>query len=476
MNELKLPELGENIDTAEISAVLVAVGDLIREDQPVIEVETEKASLEVPAPFAGRVKELRVKAGDTIKVGQVILVAETVPGEGATASNRDDARPRAVAMPKEVKQVTDETGTAQAVSKKGAGEAPELRRRPEIRDEPPDASDEPAESGGDGSEGSSVVAFPARGTGAKPEIGASVPAAPSVRALARELGVDVNEVPGSGPGGRITRDDVKAHVKSLVRGLGHREAGAAPAVARMELPDFRQWGEVEREPLSKIRRLTAESMSAAWVTVPHVTQFDRADITQLEQLRKRFNQRAEAAERKLTLTAIVVKMAATGLKQFPKLNASLDLARDEVVYKRYVHIGVAVETDRGLMVPVIRDADRLGLMQIAARLNDLAQRARAKKVKPEELRGASFTVSNLGGLGTTYFSPIVHWPEVAILGVGRAEQQAVYEEGQFKPRLILPLSLSYDHRLIDGADAARFQRWLAEALEQPLLLLLEDGP
>jgi pyruvate dehydrogenase E2 component (dihydrolipoamide acetyltransferase) len=231
---------------------------------------------------------------------------------------------------------------------------------------------------------------------------------------------------------------------------------------------------VRREGLSSVRRATARSMATAWATVPHVTQFDQADVTQLESMRRRFNERPEAETRKLTLTAIVIKIAGSVLRQHPKFNASLDLAGDAVVFKDYVHVGCAVDTDRGLLVPVLQDVDKKSLVQITVELNDLAARARAKKVKPEELRGATFTVSNLGGLGTTHFSPIVNWPEVAILGVGRATQQAVLEDGQFRPRLILPLSLSYDHRLIDGADAARFLRRTAETLEQPLLLLLDE--
>jgi pyruvate dehydrogenase E2 component (dihydrolipoamide acetyltransferase) len=316
------------------------------------------------------------------------------------------------------------------------------------------------------------VESPAVRAGTRPEIGPTVPAAPSVRALARELGIDVAEVPGSGPGGRISHDDVKAFAKSTIRRA--RAAGPATPVASSELPDFSQWGEIEREPLSKLRRATATNMARSWTTVPHVTQFDRADISQLESMRKRFNRRPDAQDRKLTMTAIVIKMVAAVLRQYPKFNASLDLDNDSIVYKKYVHIGVAVDTERGLLVPVIRDVDRKSLTQVARELDDLAARARNKKLGLDEMRGAGFTVSNLGGLGTTYFSPIVNWPEVAILGVGRAEHQATFDGGKLEPKLLVPLSISYDHRLIDGADAARFLRALAEALEQPLLLLLDE--
>ncbi|HKQ60957.1 MAG TPA: 2-oxo acid dehydrogenase subunit E2 [Candidatus Polarisedimenticolaceae bacterium] len=427
MLELKLPELGENIETVQVSNVLVAVGDAVRPDQPVLEVETEKASLEIPAPAAGVVRELRVKAGDKIRVDQVILVLDTA------VSAAPPARPTAVPAPVPV--------PIPAPARPAAVEAP------------------PAPE---------VIAFPQR-TKARPVIAENVPAAPSVRALARQLGVEVAQVPGSGPGGRLSRDDVKAYAKRRIEAAS---AGAA-AVTAPALPDFSAWGEIEREPLSNVRRATAQAMSVAWATVPHVTQFDRADVTELESLRRRFNARP-GAEVKLTLTAIAVKMTAAALRQFPRFNSSLDLAGDAVIHKRYVHVGVAVETERGLLVPVLRDADRKGLLEIAAELAALAERARARRLGPDEMRGASFTISNLGGLGTTYFSPIVNWPEVAILGIGRADMQAVWQDEQFRPRLVLPLAISYDHRLIDGADAARFLRRIAESLEQPLLLLLEE--
>jgi pyruvate dehydrogenase E2 component (dihydrolipoamide acetyltransferase) len=298
-----------------------------------------------------------------------------------------------------------------------------------------------------------------------------VPAAPSVRALARQLGVPIQQVRGSGPGGRISRDDVKAHVKRLL----DRPGGVATATAGATLPDFSRWGKVRREPMNAVRRATASGMARAWTNVPHVTQFDHADITQLESMRRGFNQRPEAQGRKLTVTAVVVKLVASALRRYPEFNASIDPAADSVVFKEYVSVGIAVDTERGLLVPVVRDADHKSLVQVVEEITDLAERARSKKIQPDELQGATFTVTNLGGLGTTHFSPIVNWPEVAILGVGRAETRPLWTEGEFQPRLILPLSLSYDHRLIDGANAARFLRWIAEALEHPLLLLLDGS-
>jgi pyruvate dehydrogenase E2 component (dihydrolipoamide acetyltransferase) len=445
---VKLPELGENLEAAEVAAVLVQVGDRVRREQPLIEVETEKATLEVPAPADGTVAELLVRVGDTINVGQTILRLDSASGASATPPPVDER-----AAPES--PVRQEPTPA------------ETPARPEPAPPPP-ADSRRADEGAATAAPPAVVESPATTPGRRePRLGPTVPAAPSVRALARQLGIDILQVAGSGPGGRISRDDVKAHAKRIIRSVS--AAGPTPA-----LPDFSRWGEVSSEPLSGIRRATARNMSTAWATVPHVTQCDRADISQLESMRRRFNRREEAKGRKLTLTAIVIKTAAAALKQYRVFNASLDLARERLIYKKYVHVGVAVDTERGLLVPVIRDADDKSIRQVVDELAALAARAREKKLGLDEMSGASFTVSNLGGLGTTYFSPIVNWPQVAILGVGRAEQQAVHAEGKFEPRLILPLSLSYDHRIIDGADAARFLRWVAEALEQPLLLLLDE--
>jgi len=449
VQELKLPELGEGVESAEVASVLVSVGDVIERDQAVIEVETEKASLEVPASVAGRVAELLVGTGDTVSVGQVILKIEA-QGEAAASEPEPEKAGRAEAEPKRKPEEKSTKAGRQHRDTAGTDES---------------AGPEPADRGA----GKDVIDFPRKEE--RRTIGATAPAAPSVRALARELGIDALDVRGSGPGGRLTRDDVKAHAKSIIRRAGSAPGGAAA----LELPDFAKWGEIERKPLTSVRRRTAEAMATAWSQVPHVTQFDRSDVTQLEALRRKFNQRPESAERKLTMTAVVIKIAALALRQFPKFNASLDLAGDAIVFKQYVHVGCAVETERGLLVPVVRDANRKSLLDIAVELADLAERARSRKIQPDELRGGTFTVTNLGGLGTTYFSPIVNWPEVAILGVGRAEQRAVYEDGTLGPRTILPLSVSYDHRLIDGADAARFLRWIADALEQPLLLLLDEG-
>lgn len=429
MVEVKLPELGEGIETVEVSAVLVAVGDEVERDQPLIEVETEKASLEVPSTVAGKVEELLVEAGGNVSVGAVLA---RIAADDAHAA---EAPPPAAAI--EVPSPAAESGPGPP--------APAAQTAP-------------------------VIAFLSAAPAPAPRRGAgpSVPAAPSTRKLARELGIDLRQVPGTGPGSRISRADVKAFAKKLILGA------AAPAVAVPPLPDFSRWGAVERQPISNVRRATARSMANAWSTVAHVTQFDRADITRAESARKQYNAKLEDAARKLSMTAIVIKQVAGALAQFPQFNASLDLEGQAVVLKKYVHIGFAADTPRGLLVPVIRDVDEKNLDQVTTQLNDLAARARNKKLSPDEMRGATFTVTNLGGLGTTYFSPIVNWPEVAILGVGRATMEPVYADGEFQPRLVMPLSLSYDHRLIDGADAARFLRHLAESLEQPLPLPAGD--
>jgi pyruvate dehydrogenase E2 component (dihydrolipoamide acetyltransferase) len=289
------------------------------------------------------------------------------------------------------------------------------------------------------------------------------------------LGVDIHRGSGSGPNGRISVEDVKHYVRTLVSQRAEVPASVAPAMepmAMMPLPKFEKWGAVEREPMSKVRRKTAEHMSQAW-TIPHVTQQDQADITALEQNRKRFAKRVEQGGGKLTLTAIVLKVVASALKAFPRFNTSLDMAAKELIYKQYCHIGVAVDTERGLLVPIIRDVDQKNITALALELTELAEKARARKLSLEEMEGSSFTVTNLGGLGGGYFTPIINWPDVAILGLSRARMTPVHIEGEFQPRLILPLSLSYDHRVIDGADAVRFLRWIAEALEEPLLLSLE---
>jgi pyruvate dehydrogenase E2 component (dihydrolipoamide acetyltransferase) len=290
-----------------------------------------------------------------------------------------------------------------------------------------------------------------------------------VRRLARELGVDISQVQGSGERGRISFGDVK---NFLQRQSSTQSVGGA-TIPNIPLPDFAQWGEVERQPMSGIRRVTAEHMARCWATVPHVTQFDKADITELEKLRKQFGAKAEKTGGKLTVTAIALKVVASALKAFPQFNASVDMSTHEIVFKKYVHVGVAVDTDRGLLVPIIRDVDKKNILQLSSELTQLGEKARTKKTTLEEMQGGTFTITNLGGIGGTAFTPIVNVPEVAILGLSRGGMEPVWNGKEFEPRLMLPLSLSYDHRVIDGADGARFLRWICQALEQPFLLSLE---
>ena len=318
-----------------------------------------------------------------------------------------------------------------------------------------------------------------KGPASRPAAGyAAAPAAPGVRRLAREVGVNIDEVQGSGPDGRISEEDVKEHARRILSSLPSLGGGAAASSAAVAvrpaapLPDFSRWGEIERQPMSNVRRTTSDRLSHAWTTIPHVTQFDKADITAMEELRKKYREQVTAAGGNLTVTAMLVKVIATAVKQFPQFNASLDPQSNEIIFKKYVNVGVAVDTDRGLLVPVVRNVDRKNITEIAVDVHQLAEKARSRKLTLEEMSGGGITISNLGGIGGTYFTPIVNWPEVAILGVSRGIVESVWRSDKFEPRQLLPLSLSYDHRVIDGADAMRFLRWVVEAIEQPFLLSL----
>jgi len=498
--EIKLPMLGENVDSGVVVNVLVSEGSEVAEGQPVIELETEKATVEVPASASGRVKEISVKEGETIKVGQVILLLE----EGAGAVKAEERKPKPAAKPEEEKrgkpatkpeEEMRETAEAReeevkAVAAPSRAQRAETRAKPHTEEAKPraeepkreEAKKEAAPRREEKAEKEELprgeVAEPRPGVQPKPEEAPKpgearelIAAAPSVRRLARELGIDINEVVGSEPGGRISEEDVRNYARSIILNVTRLRPAAVGMAA--PLPDFSKWGEIERKPMSGIRRKTSARVSEAWRTIPHVTHFDQADITDLEELRRRFARKAEEAGGKLTITAIALKVVASALKVFPQFNASVDTAAEEIIYKKYCNIGVAVDTDRGLLVPVIRDADKKNILELAVELTDLSEKARNRKITIEEMQGGSFTITNLGGIGGVNFSPIVNSPEVAILGLARAARQPVFVDGQIAPRLTLPLALSYDHRLIDGADAARFLRWVAEALQQPLLLALE---
>ena len=456
MTEFKVPELGENVATGDVTKVLVNVGDTIAREQPVLELETDKATIEVPSSVAGVVKEIRVKKGDKVKVGAVVLTVDAPSGNGSGGNGGGAAAPA-------------ESAAAPAAKAAPAPEpAPPAAPAAAPRLVPMPARPFDSAQGRQASEPAPAAAPPARADGR------AAPASPAVRRLAREIGVNINDVEGTGPNGRISQEDVKEHARRILISVG--SAGAAiPGVAARavrQLPDFSKFGAVERQAWTNIRRATSEHLSYAWNTIPHVTQFDKADVTELEALRKRHKEQVAKAGGNLTVTAMLVRILATAVRKFPQFNASIDTERGEIVYKKYVNVGVAVDTDRGLLVPVIRNADEKNITQIAVELNQLAERARDKKLTVEDMSGGSITISNLGGIGGTYFTPIVNWPEVAILGVSRGAIEPVWKDGKFEPVQRLPLSLSYDHRVIDGADAMRFLRWVVEAVEQPFLLSL----
>ena len=448
--EFKLPELGENISQGDLVRLMVSAGTKVSEGQPVMELETDKAVVEVPSSVTGMVKDVKVKEGEKIKVGQVIFTLE-----GAAAAVAP-ARPRNAPVEHVSGQHGARLAFQAAIRAEGKTEEQAL---------PPDQPQQvPAQ-----------FCLPAQlGKVAGTEHRQAIPAAPHVRRLARELGVDIYEVKGSGPGGRISEENVKAYAKSLLSAA--TSAAATPRAghfAQPQLPDFGKWGDIERVSMRGVRRKTAEHLAEAWNTIPHVTQHDRADITELEQLRARFAPKAEEAGGKMTVTAIALKVCAAALKVFPQFNASIDIEKEEIVYKQYISIGVAADTDRGLLVPVIRDVDKKNIVELAVELSQLSKKAREKKLASGDMEGGTFTITNLGGIGGVGFTPIVNYPEVAILGLSRSRIEPEWINGKFEPRLILPLSLSYDHRLIDGADAARFLRWIAEAFEQPFLLSVQ---
>jgi pyruvate dehydrogenase E2 component (dihydrolipoamide acetyltransferase) len=469
VTEFKVPELGENVVGGDVMRVMVNVGDTVARDQPVLELETDKATIEVPSSVAGTVKEIRVKKGDKVKVGAVVLTVEEAGGNGATAQRAAKETEQKAAKAEEKPAAAPAQKAEPPADAKPASEARVLSMPPRVAPESPaPAAAAPAPPSG------------ADGNGNR---GAVAPASPAVRRLAREIGVHIDEVQGTGPAGRISQEDVKEHARRILSSVpltaGAGGAAGGGARAARALPDFQKWGEVERQPLSNIRRVTAEHLSYAWNAIPHVTQFDKADATELEALRRKFKDQIAKAGGNLTVTAMLVRILANAVRKFPQFNASIDLAHGEVIYKKYVNVGVAVDTDRGLLVPVIRNADQKNISEISIEINQLAAKARDRKLTFEEMSGGGMSISNLGGIGGTYFTPIVNWPEVAILGVSRTITEPVWNpasgrgrEPGFEPRQMLPLSLSYDHRVIDGADAMRFLRWVVEAIEQPFLLSL----
>ncbi len=438
--EVRLPELGEGVERADVVRVLVAPGDMVAVDQPLLEIETDKATVEVPSPAAGTVAAVAVEAGATLAVGGLIASLEA-DGDGPAPAH----------APAETQ--TDATAPPSSPAAPAASAPPPPAAPP--TSPPPAAAPTP----------------PAPAPAPTPRRRAL--AAPSVRKLAREIGVDIDAVEGSGANRRVSLDDVKAHARRAMEQLrsASRPAGPGqpPAPA---LPDFSRWGPIERTPMRNVRRAVARRMSTSWQTVPHVTQHDRADVGELEAVRRTLKR--TSPELPLTVTAFAVAVCAAALREFPQFNASLDTARGEILYKRYLNIGVPVDTERALIVPLIPEADRKSLAALSTEVAEVAAAARTTGLPRERLEGGTFTITNLGGLGGTAFTPIVNHPEVAILGMSRSAPAPVWTGDRFEPRPMLPLSLSYDHRLIDGADAVRFLRWVAERLEHPLLLELQD--
>ncbi|HEX8463559.1 MAG TPA: 2-oxo acid dehydrogenase subunit E2 [Abditibacterium sp.] len=462
MAEFKLPTLGESATSGVIAKVLVAPGDSVSADQSILELETDKAVLEVPSTIAGIVKELLVKQGDTVAVDQPIFTYEDGAAPASNGSAPATPAPPiaggepAATQSKPVEQTAESAAKLPAPTPGGATPPPADRNDGYIDTASPVGTQAPTP----------VVNVPG-------EVREPIAAAPSIRRLARERGVDIYAIKGSGIGGRITENDVE--------NFGKAEAPVAPSapvsggISMPPLPDFSKLGEVNRVAMSGIRKATSTQMERAW-TIPHVTQFDKCDSTQFDAFRKKYAALTEKRGAKLTPTAILLKIAVAALKKFPNFNSSIDFASQEVVQKMFYNVGVAVDTPRGLVVPVIKNVESKGIIELAIELGEIAATAREGKLKPEQMSGGTFTLTNLGGIGGTAFTPIVNTPEVAILGIARGTMEPVWnkETNAFEPKMMMPLCLSYDHRVIDGADGARFTRFIASMIEEPELIALES--
>lgn len=424
--EFKLPQLAEGIDSADVAQILVSAGDTIEAGKIIMELETDKAVMELPCPHAGQISKLLVKAGDTVKTGQVLLTIEA-----SGASNGAAAKPAAPAA---------SAPSSSTPAKSPAPAAP--------------APSKPAPQ-------TAVATAPARSTSDLP-----IAAGPATRRLARELGLQLERLRGTGPGGRITQEDV-------ARAYAAQQGGGGGGIVAPPLPDFSQYGAVTSQALTKLQKTSANNLAAAWQLIPHVTQHDLADITETEAARKRFQEAVGKGGAKVTMTAVAMKAVVAALKAFPNFNSSIDLARGEVILKSYYNIGIAVDTPNGLVVPVIRNVDQKSILDLAAELTEVAEKARNRKLEIKDMQGGTFTITNLGGIGGTAFTPIVNYPEVAILGMSRSFHQLQLVDGQVTQRLMLPLSLSYDHRVVNGADAARFVVKLTSLMSDAFKLLVE---
>ena len=448
--EFKLPDLGENIASGDVVTVFVSEGDVVKPGQALLEVETDKAVIEVPCPPGGRIAQVLVKKGDTVKVGQTLVLLDAVGAASAPA--------------KPAPQASTQASTQAPPQAQSSSPAPTPAPKPV-------AAPAPVQPAAAAPVATAAVASSQRAAVAEPADAATTavdPAGPAVRRLARELGVDLGRIRGSGPAGRIVREDVITAVRQA-GGQGTATRSHATDSGSTERDD---WGPVRREQLSRMRKTIATNMVRSVSTIPHLTNFDDADVTELEHLRKGSTQEYAKSNVKLTALGFVIKAVSLSLRQHPAVNASIDMEKGELVYKDYVNIGLAVDTPRGLVVPVLRNCDTLTIPQIAQAVTDTAEKAKNSQYGIEDLRGGTFTISNLGAIGGTYSTPIINWPEVAILLVGRSRKMPVVRDDRIEARLMMPLSLSYDHRVIDGAAAARFLKEIIGYLESPGRLLL----
>ena len=437
--EILLPKISDNIDSVTVTEILVSIGDEVEEEDSLITVESEKASLEVPADVAGTIKEIKVKEGDEIKIGAVIIIISTDESSKAKETEEVEDIPATsneISIDRPVEEVQEAPAVEVEVSQQNLKVDSKKAIDPVVSSDELHTTDK------------------------------NIPVSPLARKMARDLGVNLQALMQSIDKPRITVEDVKSFADSSPAAV----MNIVPSTGAIAVPDFSQWGEVERQKISSIRRITAKNTSFSWQTMPHVTHFDQADITDLEAFRKKYNTKNKTG---LTITSILLKMMGIALRKFPKFNSSLDAAREELVYKRYYHVGVAADTKDGLLMPVVQNADQKGILELSDELSEMAERARNRKLRPDEMSGQTFVISNLGGIGGIGFTPVVFPNNCAILGVSRASVQPVFqkESGEFQPRLIAPLCISYDHRVIDGAEAARFMRWICEGLEQPIQLL-----
>lgn len=445
--EFKLPELGEDIEGGDIIAIAVKKGETVKKEQTLMEIETDKAVIELPSPVDGSISDLHVKEGETVKIGQLLVTFYSNGDEQSTKNT------------KQQESVTEESSDDRPIE-----EEIKVDKKSKETTEPQDDVIENTESD------NNIIEINNEGeTPTQSNIAQMVPASPSVRRLAREIGVDVSRVQGTGPGGRISEEDVKNFAKS---NLSELEAEQTSMSITTNISASQKKGD-SIEQMSKVRVLTAQRLTESW-KAPHVTQHDKADITELEKIRKQYGDKVKQAGGKLTMTSILTKISAQALIKYPNFNCSIDMDNLQILNNDEFNIGIAVDTERGLLVPVIKNADKKNITQISVEMTDISERSRNKKIKPDELQGSTFTITNLGGIGGTYFTPILNHPNVAILGISRALMEPVYIDDEFKPRLMMPLSLSYDHRIIDGADAIKFLRWIIEALENPFFTLLDS--